>query len=32
VVRTPPFPLSFPLRGLGFTGIFRNEIAGLCTI
>jgi hypothetical protein len=32
VVRTLPFPPSFLLCGLGFTGIFRNEIAGLYTI
>jgi hypothetical protein len=27
-IRTLAFPLSFLLCGLGFTGIFRNEIAG----
>jgi hypothetical protein len=30
-VRTLAFRLSFLLRGLGFTGIFCNEIAGPCT-
>jgi hypothetical protein len=28
----PGVPLSFLLCGLGFTGIFCNEVAGLCTI
>ena len=27
-LRTLAFPLSFLLCGLGFTGFFRNEIAG----
>jgi uncharacterized RDD family membrane protein YckC len=31
-VRALAFPLSFLLCGLGFTGIFCNEVAGLCTI
>jgi len=30
-IRTLGFPLSFLLCGLGFTGIFCNEVAGPCS-